>query len=267
MSDEPYRAAFTEGSVEADGFTLCYWEAGRGDPLLVLHGAGGVELTPAHALLAADRRLLALEMPGFGDVPNDRTTTLDEMAATADAFATALGLETYDLMGTSFGGAVALHLAVARPDRVRSLVLESPAQFRVGGVSPVALTPEQLLRAFRTHPEREPAFAPPDPSYLGRVMPMVGALLGEPDDEAFAARMRECEVRTLLLFGTDEGLFPVENARRYRQLLSNSSLIFVHDAAHQIAHDRPEAFADVVGDFLRRGMAFLVPDADTLVNP
>ena len=39
-----------------------------------------------------------------------------------------------------------------------------------------------------------------------------------------------------------------------------------HDAAHDIQGDRPEAFADVVGDFLRRGMAFLVTDTDTMIN-
>jgi hypothetical protein len=44
-------------------------------------------------------------------------------------------------------------------------------------------------------------------------------------------------------------------------------LQYVHDAAHDIQGDRAEAFADVVGDFLRRGMAFLVPDQDTLINP
>jgi hypothetical protein len=41
----------------------------------------------------------------------------------------------------------------------------------------------------------------------------------------------------------------------------------VHQAAHDIEGDRPEAFADVVGDFLDRGWMFLVPEQSTLINP
>jgi hypothetical protein len=41
----------------------------------------------------------------------------------------------------------------------------------------------------------------------------------------------------------------------------------VHDAAHDIQGDRPEAFADVAGDFLARGWQFLLPEQSTLINP
>ena len=49
--------------------------------------------------------------------------------------------------------------------------------------------------------------------------------------------------------------------------MRNSSLQYVYDAAHDIQCDRPEAFADVVGDFLERGMKFLINDQDGLINP
>jgi hypothetical protein len=49
--------------------------------------------------------------------------------------------------------------------------------------------------------------------------------------------------------------------------MRNSSLQYVYDAAHDIQSDRPEAFADVVGDFLERGMKFLINDQDGLINP
>ena len=45
-------------------------------------------------------------------------------------------------------------------------------------------------------------------------------------------------------------MIPPENGRTYRRFMRNSSLQYVHDAAHDIQGDRAEAFADVVGDFL-----------------
>jgi pimeloyl-ACP methyl ester carboxylesterase len=86
-------------------------------------------------------------------------------------------------------------------------------------------------------------------------------------DESAAARMAACEVRTLVLLGTRDAVLPAGTGRVYRRLLPNCTLQYVYDAGHAIADDRPAAFADVTGDFLRRGLHFLIPDQDTLINP
>src|SRR6266849_2193875 len=72
-------AMFTECFVEADGFRIRYMEAGQGTPLVHLHGAGGLRLTPAHDLLSRQFRVIAFEMPGFGSSPeNSRTRSMSE---------------------------------------------------------------------------------------------------------------------------------------------------------------------------------------------
>ena len=71
----------------------------------------------------------------------------------------------------------------------------------------------------------------------------------------------------MILFGRDDGIINPINGRTLRRVLRNSSLQYVYDAAHDIQSDRPEAFADVVGDFLDRGMKFLINDQDGLINP
>ncbi|HWM22140.1 MAG TPA: alpha/beta fold hydrolase [Ilumatobacteraceae bacterium] len=260
---------FVERHVEADGFALRYWEGGVGDPLVVLHGAGGPVATIAQDLLAAQNGVLRVELPGWGEQPNDRSASLTELASTVVAFMDAIGVERAHILGTSLGGAVALHLALDHPERVISLVLESPAAFRVGSRPPVGLSPEEMQRAFRRHPEREPVWSPPEPEAMARFWPIVErVLVATPDfDESLVQRMSSCDVRTLVMFGEYDGVIPLENGRTYRRNLANSSFQIVHDAAHDIQGDRPEAFADTVGDFLRRGMAFLVPDRDTLINP
>src|ERR1700746_1899087 len=106
-------------------------EAGSGPALVHLHGAGGLRLTPAHDLLAKQFRVIAFEMPGFGISPeNANTQTMEELAAKMAAAAAKLGLDRYNLMGTSFGGKAALTLALQCPESVLAVVLEEPAAIR-----------------------------------------------------------------------------------------------------------------------------------------
>src|SRR6266403_950458 len=96
---------FSEGYVEAAGFRIRYMEAGYGTPLIHLHGAGGLRLTPAHDLLSRQFRVVAFEMPGFGtSAENTRTQSMPELAAKMAAAVAKLGLDHFNLMGTSFGG-------------------------------------------------------------------------------------------------------------------------------------------------------------------
>ena len=110
-------------------------ETGQGPPLVLLHGVGASRavwrrVTPA---LAEDRRVIAPDLPGFGEsAPAANGFELDTAAAAlADPLAERAG-GPFDLLGNSLGGAVALRLAVARPDLVRRLVLAAPAGFAPG---------------------------------------------------------------------------------------------------------------------------------------
>src|ERR1700732_671591 len=103
-------------------------EAGEGPPLVHLHGAGGLRLTPAHDLLARQFRGIAFEMPGFGQsAEHTRTQSMPELAPTMAAAADKLGLDRFNLMGTSFGGKTALWLALQQPARGLGGVLRARA--------------------------------------------------------------------------------------------------------------------------------------------
>ncbi len=261
---------WTTKQVTAEGFDVRYWEAGPADAaetVVYLHPAGGPWWRPAHDELAATYRVVQYEQPGFGEAPNDHTSTMGEHAELMAAVIAATGIDRYHLMGTSFGGAVALHLALAHPDRVASLVLDAPAAFRDGARAPWELTPDEVVAAFRTHPEREPKLELPPPEVMARIGPFVQRLVGTVDEAALTEAMAASPVRTLVLFGTEDGIIPAHNGQTYRRHLANSVLLYVYDAGHDIMADRPEAFTDAVGDFLQRGMAFLVPEQDTMINP
>lgn len=260
-------AAFRRQTIAAAGFDVTYYEAGEGEPMLCLPGAGGPHMRIALDLLARRQRVVVLELPGWGAQPND-VADFDALAEQVALIATAIGLDSFHLMGTSLGGACALHLATLHPERVISLVLDAPAKFREASVKPNELAPDAFVRAFRTHPERIPHMEPPDPEFFTRVWPMIERLMGDGSvDEAFAARLADSTTRTLVLFGRDDGVINPINGRTYRRLMKNSTLQYVYSAAHDIQGDRPEAFAETVGDFLARGMNFMINESDGLLNP
>jgi pimeloyl-ACP methyl ester carboxylesterase len=271
MTDTAVRSpglSFAEGTVDAAGFTVRYYSAGDGPPVLYLPGAGGPVMTFALDALAERFKVIVLEYPGWGpDSASPDVVDFDGLAAQVADIATALGLERFHLLGTSFGGACALHFAVNYPDKVESLVLEAPAKFREASVHPSTLAPDEFVKAFRSHPERLPHMLPPDPGFMARVWPTVERLMGDGTHDDLLARLAEIPTRTLILFGRDDGIINPINGRLLRRTLRNSSLQYVFDAAHDIQSDRPEAFADVVGDFLARGMRFLINDQDGLINP
>jgi pimeloyl-ACP methyl ester carboxylesterase len=261
-------AAFREGHVEADGFRIRYAEAGHGTPLVHLHGAGGLRLNRSHDLLAEHYRVIAFEMPGFGTSPaNERSRTMAEMAATMARAAEALGLDQFNLWGTSFGGKAAVWLAVQRPELIRALLLEAPAAIRPEGAGPPQGTPEEMARALYGHPERLAELPRQDPAILAKQRPLVMRLMTPFRDPQLEAKMRELATPTLVLFGTLDHVIPPEMGRIYKESMPNCHFGLVYDAGHVIATERPEAFVEIATDFLERHEAFVISRTETVIHP
>jgi len=260
--------SFREGYVEADGFRIRYMEAGDGAALVHLHGAGGLRLTPGHDLLAKQLRVIALEMPGFGQSPeNTRTQSMPELAATMAKAVEALGLETFNLMGTSFGGKTALWLALQQKERVLALVLEAPAAIRPEGWVTPSGSPEEMARSLYAHPERLAVMPPPDAVVQAKARALVLRIRGPDRDADLEHQLASLTTPTLVLFGTADQVIPPDMGYLYKELMPNCHLVFVYDAGHVISTDRPEAFTEVVADFLERHEAFVISRTPTVIHP
>jgi len=260
--------AFTEGFVEADGFRIRYMEAGQGTPLIHLHGAGGLRMTRAHDLLSKHYRVIVFEMPGFGRSPeNTRSTTMADLAATMAAALNNMQIDRFNLLGTSFGGKVALWLAAQQPLRVLGLVLESPGAIRPAGHQPPSGSPEEMARLLFAHPEKLGPLPPPDPTIQAKNRALASRLRGPDRDAALEAQMRGMATPTLVLFGTLDRVIPPEMGRHYKELMPNCHLVFVYDAGHEMSTERPEAFAEVTIDFLQRHEAFVINRTVTVIHP
>jgi pimeloyl-ACP methyl ester carboxylesterase len=104
--------------------------AGVGDPIVCIHGLGATKASflPTVAALADSHRVIALDLPGFGDSVKPLTAAYDAayFARSVAALKDALELERAHLVGNSMGGRVAIELALLEPDRADRLVLLSP---------------------------------------------------------------------------------------------------------------------------------------------
>jgi pimeloyl-ACP methyl ester carboxylesterase len=107
---------------------LAFDRAGSGPPLLLLHGLGSCKemWRPVVPLLAAEREVVAVDLPGFGASPAG-ARTVEAMAGEVAAFADALGLDGWHVAGNSMGGGLAL--ALGAMGRARSACAVSPIGF------------------------------------------------------------------------------------------------------------------------------------------
>ena len=161
-------------------------------------------------------------------------------------------------------GVVAAWLGVLDPERLTGLILDVPAAFRKEA-DPSRMTPEEIMAAFHAHPERK-QIPPHDQEAQDRVWPLVLRLVGPPHDDELEAALGDMHVPTLVMLGTHDGLFGTEAGRTFKRIIPRCSFTLFYDAAHDIAGDRPEAYADLVGDFAERQERFYVTHASTVIN-
>jgi pimeloyl-ACP methyl ester carboxylesterase len=168
------------------------------------------------------------------------------------------------------------HDLLARRFRVIMLALPDPGRSPAQTVTLLRLAIERLgldvvslmatghagaaaLRLALETPERVRALVLESPTALG------GG--SAPPDPELERRLSEVATPTLVLFGTGDRAGTQETGRRYAERMPDGHLVFVYDATGAIAHDRPEAFAEVVADFLERHEAFVISRTSTVIHP
>jgi pimeloyl-ACP methyl ester carboxylesterase len=126
---DPARLRFT--SVETRAGKLSTLAAGRGSPIVCIHGLGATKASflPSVAALADDWRVIAVDLPGFGesDKPLGAAYDAPYFAGAVTALLDELGMERAHLVGNSMGGRVAIEVGLLYPERVGRIALLSPA--------------------------------------------------------------------------------------------------------------------------------------------
>lgn len=260
-------------SVMVNGFKTQYVEAGVqnvGVPVVLIHGAGegAVSWYPVFSELAEKRRVVALDVLGYGE--SDKPHAAYDGAFYSEwllNFLDAKGLKTVDLVGSSQGGAVALRFAAKYPSRVRKLVVVDPAGF--ASVPAPVLAHFALLNSFPTSLLADLSLSylvknssRVDSSWLDygvQVLRMPGGKNVFWDGQGKAVELfsddelGQIQTPVLVVWGQDDGFFLVDAGRLKAEKMPRSQFVVLQDAGHLPFFDQPEAFSKAVISFLEAG--------------
>jgi 4,5:9,10-diseco-3-hydroxy-5,9,17-trioxoandrosta-1(10),2-diene-4-oate hydrolase len=263
----PHRAEW----LDAGGVPLRTVRAGTGDTtILLLHGFGE-SLTTWRAVfdpLASRMRTVAVDLPGFGGSGKpDTVYSLPAMTERLSRFIDANTSGPLVVIGHSMGGELAASLALARPDRVRLLVLIAPAGFRIGlGGIVDTMYPGKAatlgrylgLRSFIT-PIHDPSWleepdsvADYDLTADSHYRRAAARVLEEFDFTGLRERFASVTQPTLLIWGGNDPVVPFAVSDSLARLIPCSRLVSLPTAFHRPHAEQPDIVLAILKEFLRR---------------
>jgi len=252
--------------------------AGNGEsdvPVMMIHGSGpGVTAWANWRLvipeLAKHRRVVAPDMLGFGytERPEDNTYNRERWVAHAIGVMDALDLEKVDLVGNSFGGGLALALAIEHPERIRRLVLMGSAGVRfpitegldeVWGYEPSLENMRRLMDVFAFNknlltdelaemryqasirPGFQESFAAMFPAPRQRWVDN----LASPEED-----IRALPHETLVIHGREDEVIPLQASLTLADWIDRAQLHVYGRCGHWTQIEHASRFARLVNDFL-----------------
>jgi pimeloyl-ACP methyl ester carboxylesterase len=267
----------TLGRVDTPRGEIALLKAGAGDPVVLLHGLGATKASflPTVAALADRFRVIAIDLPGFGDSAKPVGAPYDApyfAQAVVDAL-DACGIDRAHLVGNSMGGRVALETGFEFPDRTRRIALLSPSlawlrerrwagllravRPELGLIQPApraivegivrnvvpggsdgwsAVGVDEFLRSYLTPRGRAAFYAAARNIYLE-------------DPERFWTRLRELQSDALFVWGREDRIVPIGFARHVRDALP-AAQHFELDCGHVPQLEAPRETHAAVKRFL-----------------
>ena len=278
MTNETARNPELGQSILAGGIATHFHDAGAGSVVLLIHGSGpGVSAWANWRLaipeLSKSHRVIAPDMVGFGysDRPAGISYNLETWLAQALGLLDALGISKAHIVGNSFGGAIALALAIRNPERVDRLALMgsvgvpfaiTPGLEAVWGYEPSIGNMRALLDIFAFNRElvndelAELRYrASIQPGFQDAFARMFPAPRQQWVD---ALASREVDIRalphpTLLVHGRDDRVIPLSNSLTLLDWIDRSQLHVFGRCGHWVQIEHSARFARLLLDFFGEG--------------
>ncbi len=266
-------------SIVAAGIRTNYHDVGTGHPLLLIHGSGpGVSAWANWRLvmpeLSRQARVIAPDMVGFGFTdrldlaqPGQRYD-MDTWVRQAVGLLDALGIEKTDLVGNSFGGALALALTIRHPQRVRRLVLMGsvgvpfaitpgldavwgyePSFENMRGIMDVFAWDRRLVNDELARLRYEASIQPGFQESFSAMFPAprqrwVDAMTSPEQD------IRALPHHTLVVHGREDQVIPLSTSQTLAAWIPRSQLHVFGQCGHWTQIEHNARFVRLVGDFL-----------------
>ncbi len=250
-------------TVETKYAPVRYYEGGSGEPLVFLHGAGGITgEDPLLNRLAERYHVYAPLLPGYGDSEEapDLRDMLDFTLHSWDVV-DALGIRTPILVGHSMGGMIAAEMAAVAPNDVSKLALIAPAGLWMDD-HPIpdmfTLMPYEMPQALFHDPEKGAAMLTAgrnveDPNFLqtylvnnARQLGMAGKILFPVPERGLKDRIHRVKAKTVIVWGESDRLIPPVYGPAFKAGIAGAELVNVPEAGHMVALEQPEAVAGAI---------------------
>ena len=257
-------------SVDAAGTELSYGRAGEGEPLLLIQGMSATHLAwgdPFLGLMRESFDCVHFDNRGMGNSGKaELPFTTADMAADTLGLLDALEIESAHVVGISMGGMIAQELALAHPDRIRTLTigasycggaegkLMAREDLEMLGAAYASGDREQVLRAMWVI-NLSPAFREDDSRFeafreMGSKLPaprqVVLQQMQACADHDTSTRLGQIELPTLVVHGTVDRLLRVENGIQIAKLIPGSRLELLEDVGHLFWWEQPERSAELI---------------------
>jgi 4,5:9,10-diseco-3-hydroxy-5,9,17-trioxoandrosta-1(10),2-diene-4-oate hydrolase len=277
----------TEKFAQVGELSICYAEAGAGDPVICLHGTGpgasGVSNFARNIGALAERyRVIVPDLPRFGRSSKVVITQprLDYLSGVIRGLMDEIGLGQAHFVGNSMGGQAALKLAIDTPARVGRLVLVAPAPLRHSVFTPMPADAvrqiagyyqgegptREKMRLLLTSLVANPASVTDElleQRYAASIEPEVLAVNSGPPwaVQSLDTELERATVPTLLVWGIDDRASPFDQAITMLRRLPDARLHVFARCGHSVQLEYPDEFNRLVLDFLA-GPAAAADDDD-----
>lgn len=262
--------------VQCGDILTNYHDIGTGDPVLLLHGSGpGVSAWANWRLvfesLGQNFRLLAPDLAGFGfsEFPEGMSFNREAWLKQIVDFLDALDLDQVNVVGNSFGGSMALALAIHHPERVKRLLLMGsvgvPFELTDGldavwGYTPSVENMQAIMEVF-AYDRSLIADAMVQSRYQASTRPTTRAayesMFPAPRQrwvEAMAheeADIRRIKQPTLMVHGRDDKVIPLSTSQTLLEWIDDSQLHIFSRCGHWTQIEHAKAFATLASDFFQ----------------
>ena len=258
-------AGFTEEIVDVGGAKVHTLKGGTGEPLLLLHGAGGNTGWLKFAEALSDRYTVYYPShPGYGK--SDRPEWLEsiqDMACFYSWYLETLGLEGIRTIGFSMGGWIAAELAVMCNHAISKLMLVGAAGVKPndGEIADIFIISPTQVRDLMFH---DPNQAPEYQAVYGRELnpeeqmtsdlnrEMAVRLTWKPymHDPRLTGLLGRLNIPSRMVWGKEDRIVPVECGGIYQKAIKGSDLVVIDNCGHAPQVEKPDEFVKSALDFL-----------------
>ena len=267
--------------TEVDGARVHYQEAGdpEGPPMILIHGFASSNLVWSKVFLelaAAGFRVIAPDLLGYGysEKPKHLDYTIARQAEMVVGFLKRLGIDDAVFLGSSYGAAVSVTVALDHPQLVKKLILvgavnnNRPTRYllmRLFGspiigdiISPLVVGSRRLLRLRMKRVYDRHAWELDERRVDARHLPLktrgahraIIRTVRRWDAERVSREAHLITQPTLLIWGDNDREVPLSDGKRLQESIPNSRLIIFRECGHLPHEEYPESFVKVVTEFV-----------------